>query len=134
MRWGIVAVLLVIAPVGCGDDDGGDGGDPDVADAATTPGTDSSVPGQPDAGPSGTQGRNQFCEILQDGGPFCEAALDCCDDKVCRDPTDCPGSPGFIPCDKKADCPNNDVCCQIPSMTFCTKPSACNDYNGTELP
>ena len=42
------------------------------------------------------------------------------------------GAPGFVPCDESSDC--NNICCETASMTFCTKPSACDAYGGTELP
>ena len=130
MRWMVLVTLFLVA---CGGDD-------DDEDAGPLPGIDSAVsdidggddPGI-DGSPAGGQEIGQFCETLPDnGGPFCSAELDCCDDNVCREPTDCPGAPGFVPCDEASDC--NNVCCETDSMTFCTKPSACDAYGGTELP
>ena len=127
-------MLLVLALLGaCGGDDDDD-------DAGPTPGIDSALDdidagAEPDAdgSPAGGQDIGQFCETLPDnGGPFCAADLDCCDDNVCREPTDCAGAPGFVPCDESSDCSN--ICCETDSMTFCTKPSACDAYGGEELP
>jgi hypothetical protein len=130
MRCIVLSILLLAA---CGGDD-------DDEDAGPTPGIDS-APGEFDAGdesdidgaPAGGQQIGQFCETLPDnGGPFCAADLDCCSDNVCREPTDCAGAPGFVPCDESSDC--NNICCETDTMTFCTKPSACDAYGGEALP
>jgi hypothetical protein len=120
-------------PVGCGDDGGNTDGNGSIdaaaeADAPTTP--------VPDAAPAGgTQQLGEFCEILQEGGPHCASGLDCCDDeKVCREPGDCQGSPGYLACTDGSGCHGGLLCCDIPSMRFCTKRSACADYGGTEIP
>jgi hypothetical protein len=125
--------VLVLALCGAcgGDDDGPDAGDPGIDSALNEidGGDDPDI----DGAPAGGQGPGDFCETLPDnGGPFCAADLDCCNDNVCREPTDCPGAPGFVPCDEASDC--NNVCCETDTMTFCTKPSACDDYGGEELP
>jgi hypothetical protein len=84
-------------------------------------------------GGGGTQGPNQFCETLENGGPYCMEGLECCDDKVCRYTGDCEGSGGFVPCEcANPDCPTG-VCCHVAEDMddFCTKRSACMDYDGT---
>ncbi len=125
----LLAVVLassVAALAACGGDDGDDGEDPPcVCDAAPAP--DSALG-------EGGQGIGEFCDILPEGGPSCGSGLSCCDDNVCRLDSDCPGAGGFLPCDEGADCPNSFLCCQIPSMTFCTKQSACNAYGGVVIP
>ena len=134
MRRLILAAALALGACG-GDDDGGS-----VIDASSV--IDSGGGGGGDSGTSdidaaggggGTQGVGQFCETLQNGGPYCMDGLDCCDDKVCRYNGDCQGSGGFVPCEcANPDCPTG-VCCDVGNDMddFCTKRSACMDYEGT---
>jgi hypothetical protein len=120
-------LALALAVAACGDDD-----DDDVAAIDAAAGAPDSVPGAPDGG---TQGLGQFCGTLPDGGPHCIAGLDCCSDTLtCREPDDCGGSPGFLPCTVGSDCPSSKICCDVDGTRFCTKQSACADYGGTEIP
>ncbi len=118
-----------------GDDDGGSVIDASsVIDSGGGGGDDGGGTSDIDAsGGGGTQGVNQFCETLENGGPYCMEGLDCCDDHVCRHNGDCAGGPGFLLCDCTADCPTG-LCCDVGDQMdeFCTKRSACNDYDGTE--
>ena len=82
----------------------------------------------------GGAGAGQFCDTLPDHTPVCQSDLMCCADHVCRLPSDCSGGPGYVPCDEGSDCPSSFICCRIPSMTFCTKHSACSAYGGEEIP
>jgi hypothetical protein len=117
----LAGLFLGVVLSGCGGDGDGDGGG-GVIDAA----------GAPDAAGVGL---GHFCNTLPDGGPECAPDLTCCpDNSTCTLPDDCSGSPGFIPCDTGADCTSSKICCQTDSMTFCTKPSTCNAYGGTEIP
>src|SRR5262245_3177804 len=95
-RWG-AGVILVVA-FACGDDGGPGPGQIDAAEEIDAAG------GDPDAAATidamvGTQGPGQFCDTLPQGGPYCTADLMCCSDHVCRLPSDCPGGPGYLPCD-----------------------------------
>ena len=130
---GALALSLTVS-AGCGDDDGGGPGlDAAIADAGGGGGSDAAS--SADAAPAGGQGLGQFCNTLPDGGPACMPALSCCGDTLtCREPDDCSGAPGFLPCDEGADCPSSKLCCATSSMTFCTKQSACSAYGGTVLP
>lgn len=121
--------------VGCRDDrDGGDDGSEDAVGSIDAAAAVDAAGSSPDGAPGGTQQLGQFCEILEGGGPYCASDLSCCDNEnICREPADCQGSGGFIPCTQGSDC-HNGVCCEIPSMTFCTKRSACSAYDGTEIP
>lgn len=127
-----LVAALALGAAGCSSDDKGDnsnGADSGVppADAAASADAGS------DANPGGAAGPGDFCNTLPDGGPSCEADLECCSDMVCRAPGDCPGAAGFIPCDCTDDCPSNSfICCETAQQTFCTKRSACNSYGGTE--
>jgi len=134
----LVAALALALGSACGGDDDGDSGG--VIDASS--GGDGGGGGggdgggdQADArqGGGGTQGPNQFCETLENGGPHCMEGLECCDDHVCRYDGDCPGDTQFIPCDCTAECPTG-LCCDVGGAMdeFCTKRSACNDYDGEE--
>jgi len=138
--WGpmrrILILLAALVLGACGGDDDGGG----VIDASSA--IDSGGGGGGDGGTSdidaaggggGTQGPNQFCETLESGGPYCMTDLECCDDHVCRYDGDCPGDTQFLLCDCTADCPTG-LCCDVgPAMDeFCTKRSACNDYDGDE--
>ena len=126
----IALVTALLLWCSCGGDD-----DTDDAGAGAIDGATDEVDGAPDeidaAAAGGTQEIGQFCGTLPDGEPTCVAGLDCCSDNVCREPTDCEGSAGYVPCDQASDC--NNVCCETDSMTFCTKPSACDAYGGMPI-
>jgi hypothetical protein len=63
------------------------------------------------------------------------AGLDCCNATLtCREPDDCGGAPGFLPCTTTGDCPTSKLCCDVDGTRFCTKQSACDAYGGTEVP
>jgi hypothetical protein len=130
MRQLILVAALVLAGA-CGDDDDGTDGS-DVIDASGGGEDDSGTSEDIDAGGGGTQDVNQFCETLEDG-PYCITGLECCEDKVCRHAGDCPGGKNFIPCDCTDECPTG-ICCDVDGEmeSFCTKRSACNDYDGVE--
>ena len=131
-RWGLAGLIAISLSLGCGGgDDSDDGGGP--SDAAILDGAAAAdAPPAPDSGSGGTQGIGQFCDTLPEGGPDCMDGLSCCNN-VCREPADCEGGDGYLPCDEAADC-QGKVCCQTPQMTFCTKSSSCDSYGGTELP
>ena len=136
MRHFILAGALALALVSsCGDDDGDGGGiiDASAGDDGGGGGDGGGDRADGGGGGGGTQGPNQFCETLESGGPYCMADLECCDDHVCRYDGDCPGDTQFLLCDCTADCPTG-LCCDVgPAMDeFCTKRSACNDYDGDE--
>ena len=138
MRFFVLAGALALGLAGCGDDDGSDGGgviDAGTADDGGGGGDDGGGGEEIDGGGGGggTQGPNQFCETLENGGPYCMADLECCDDHVCRYDGDCPGDTQYIPCDCTDECPTG-ICCDVGGAmeTFCTKRSACNDYEGDE--
>ena len=115
--------------VSCGDD-GGDS-PPDDAGHDGAAASDGAT-GTPDASVSGgTQGPNQLCEVLDDGGPYCIEGLTCCADKVCK--ADCGGT-GAQSCDGSGDCNGSNVCCDVDDMIFCTTAKACSDFGGTEIP
>jgi hypothetical protein len=140
-RLGILAVTLLAAA--CGDDGGStgeidagteagaiDAGASDIDAGMSTAYPDAGAGGQ-DAS-SGTAGPGQPCNIIPDGGgPVCNDGLECCDDNVCRAPDGC-GSGGYLACDCTDDC-QGSICCDAPSMQFCTKRSACKSYGGTEV-
>jgi hypothetical protein len=126
-----LAALVALSLTCGGDDDGDDGDGQGVIDGGAEE-PDASQEPPVDAATGAAQGIGQFCGTEPGGGPYCETDLHCCNDNVCREMTDCPGSPGHIPCDEAADCSN--VCCETEEMTFCTKPSACKAYGGTPLP
>jgi hypothetical protein len=134
MRRLILAAALVLGA--CGDDDGGGGDEIDassVIDSGGGGGGDGGGEVDASGGGGGTQGPNQFCETLEGGGPYCMDGLDCCDDHVCRYTGDCPGDTQYVPCEcANPDCPTG-VCCDVGDQMddFCTKRSACNDYEGT---
>lgn len=138
MRTGFLYAALLAVVLSCGGDDDGDGDDSDGQDQSSIDGGDDDIDAgeeeEIDGAPGGTQDLGQFCDTLPDnGGPFC-AEGECCD-KVCREPTDCEGSPGYLPCDEGSDCGGGLICCDVPSaMVFCTKTSSCDDYGGTEIP
>ena len=134
MRQLILIAALAFAGACGGDDDDDDGTDgSDVVDASGGGGDDggSSVDTDAAAG-GGTQDVNQFCETLEDG-PYCITGLECCEYKVCRRAGDCPVGKNFIPCDCTDECPTG-ICCDVDGEmeSFCTKRSACNDYDGVE--
>ena len=135
MRRLIGLAVLPLALCACGGDD--DGGEVIDASGAIDGGGGSGDGGGEEAdaggGNGGTQGPNQFCETLENGGPYCMAELECCDDHVCRYDGDCPGDTQFLLCDCTADCPTG-ICCDVGGAMdeFCTKRSACNDYEGEE--
>jgi hypothetical protein len=129
----VLAAALVLGACG-GDDDGTSVIDASsVIDSGGGGGSDGNTSDIDASGGGGTQGVNQFCETLENGGPYCMEGLDCCDDHVCRHNGDCSGGPGFIPCECTADCPTG-LCCDVGGAMdeFCTKRSACSDYDGTE--
>jgi hypothetical protein len=124
--------MLLAMSTACGGDDEGDGTDPVVdSGPSAADGATDAIDGAPTGG--GTQEIGQFCDTLPEGGPSCVDGLSCCADNVCREPDDCAGSSGYVPCTQASDC-GGKVCCETPSMTFCTKKSACTSYGGTELP
>jgi len=131
----ILILVAALAFGACGGDD--DGGSVIDASSAIDSGGGGGDGGTSDidasGGGGGTQGPNQFCETLENGGPHCMEGLECCDDHVCRYDGDCPGDTQFLLCDCTADCPTG-LCCDVgPAMDeFCTKRSACNDYDGEE--
>ena len=138
MRHHLLASALALLLAACGGDDDGDGGGAIDASSAIDGGGGGGGDGggdQADAGGGGggTQGPNQFCETLENGGPYCMDGLECCDDHVCRYDGDCPGDTQYIPCDCTAQCPTG-ICCDVGGAMepFCTKRSACNDYEGDE--
>lgn len=133
----ILVAALALALGACGDDDGGGGGNIDASSEIDGGGGGGGDGGgdQADAsgGGGGTQGPGQFCETLENGGPHCMAELECCDDHVCRFDGDCPGDTQYIPCDCTDECPTG-ICCDVGGEmeSFCTKRSACADYEGDE--
>jgi hypothetical protein len=136
MRHFILASALALALASsCGDDDGGGGGviDASVGDDGGGGGGRDGGGDRGDGGGGGSQGPNQFCETLENGGPYCMDGLECCDDHVCRYDGDCPGDTQYIPCDCTDECPTG-LCCDVGGAMepFCTKRSACNDYEGEE--
>ncbi len=76
-------------------------------------------------GPIGTLPPGAICandlNCSQDQGPAV-----CCVN-VCRPAEDCPGG-SYLQCVSGSDCDafgGGKVCCDVPGMRFCTKPSAC---------
>jgi len=131
----LMTMMWASLPVGGCDDDGGDRNEGTGSiDAAAS--VDAAVIPAPDAASSGgMQQLGEFCEILQEGGPYCAADLACCDNEnVCREPNDCQAAGGYLSCTQGSDCNGGKICCDIPSMRFCTKRSACAGYGGTEIP
>lgn len=133
-----IRVLAAVLAVGCGDDDG-DGGGGGTADASV-PVEDGGPAGADGGGvePDAPSGLGQFCATnAVDGGPgSCPSGTVCCNKgtTICTLPEDCSGGPGYVQCNHTPDCPGGRICCAVSGMTFCTKPSTCTQYGGTEVP
>ncbi len=133
LRFAGLVMWVVLS--GCGGDGGGPidaAGDGDGDGDGDGGGGTIDAAGPPDAAGVGLGG---FCNTQPDGGPACQPDLHCCElNLTCTLPEDCSGGPGFLPCDEGADCTSSKICCQTDTQTFCTKPSTCNSYGGTEIP
>lgn len=87
------------------------------------------------AGGGGAMGMQPLGAICANDGNCSQAMGEavCCID-TCTLPDQCPSGPLYLPCDRGSDCARyggGKVCCELSSMRFCTKPSACG---GRTLP
>ena len=132
MRWFCIALLAI----GCGNNGTSDAA---VAVADARPAADAPLPdaAPPDAGLPDASALGRLCVTTADGGAgSCPSGIVCCSaggTTVCREPADCPEGPGYKMCTGASDC-QGSICCRVSTMQFCTKPSACSSYGGTEVP
>jgi hypothetical protein len=122
------------ATAGASADAGGGAGPAAGGDAAGSDAPQGGTPG----GPMGTQPLGALCANTGNCSQAMGQAVCCVD--TCKLATECPVPPGYFPCNRKADCSTNDrdsegrICCEGGGMRFCTKPSVCKMFQGTELP
>jgi hypothetical protein len=124
-------LCLALLALGCGDDR------PPGADAAAADARLAADAPPPDAGLADAGALGRLCATTADGGVgSCPPDLVCCSaggTTICREPADCPAGPGYRSCEHGPDC-QGSIRCLLGSMQFCTKPSACASYGGTEVP
>lgn len=132
--------LLLLVVVGCGSDDDQPRFDAPVAPVdGATPTADAPPAPIVDAGsPDVPSSLGKLCVTMAiDGGPgSCTGDAICCSaggTTVCRVPSDCPTGPGYKSCTASSEC-QGSICCQLSTMTFCTKNNVCGAYGGTVLP